>query len=110
MLERMNAHGVAFSTGSACRGSNKHGSNKHGSNKHDSNKSANPVLAAIGMSDGQAREVMRFSFSRFNTDAEIDRVAELLERETKFLLSVAPKRTQKQGAASRVAAKKVKKR
>ncbi len=76
VLERMNAHGVAFSTGSACH----------------STSGDNPVLSAIGMPPRQAREVMRFSFSRFNTTDEIDRVAELLEREARFLLARAPKR------------------
>lgn len=75
MLERMNAHGVAFSTGSAC---------------HDEGEE-NPVLSGIGMNRRTAREVMRFSFSRFNTETEIDRVATLLEQEAEFLLARAPR-------------------
>ncbi|MEE2886345.1 MAG: cysteine desulfurase family protein [Planctomycetota bacterium] len=75
MLERMNAHSVAFSTGSAC---------------HDEGED-NPVLTGIGMNRRTAREVMRFSFSKFNTAAEIDRVATLLEQEAQSLLAQAPK-------------------
>ena len=86
---------VAFSTGSAC---------------HSSSDDANPVLAAIGLTKSQAREVMRFSFCRFNTEEEIDRVAELLERETRFLLEISPRGPHKPAAASRVAANKVNKR
>lgn len=80
ILERMNAHGVAFSTGSACH--------------HEGDE--NPVLTAIGLQRRTAREVMRFSFSRFNTEAEIDRVAGLLEQEAEFLLARAPKQASRQ--------------
>ena len=75
ILERMNAHGIAFSTGSAC---------------HDEGND-NPTLKAIGLTQRSAREVMRFSFCRFNTEAEIDRAASLLLQEAEFLLARAPK-------------------
>ena len=76
LLERMNAHGVAFSTGSAC---------------HDAGgDSENPVLKAAGFSKREAREVIRVSFCRENTVEEIDRVGDLLVQEASFLRRVAP--------------------
>ena len=76
LLERMIAHGVGFSTGAAC----------HGKDEGESQ-----VLKAIGLSRREAKEVMRFSFSRFNTLEEVDRVGNLLEQEAKFLLAASPK-------------------
>lgn len=54
---------VALSSGAAC-----------------ATASAEPshVLKAIGLSDDQARASLRFGLGRFNTDAEVDRVVELV--------------------------------
>jgi cysteine desulfurase len=84
ILERMNAHGVAFSTGSAC-----HGPNDKGNHVHE----------AIGLSRREAREVMRVSFCRFNTKEELDRVAKLMKEEVSFLLDHAPSSGKEQGQA-----------
>ena len=78
----MNAHGVAFSTGSAC-----HGPNDKGNHVHE----------AIGLTRREAREVMRLSFCRFNTIEEIDRVGDLLEREANILKKASPRGTKAQG-------------
>ena len=51
LLERCDARGVAFSTGSACHG--------------DDHATANHVLAAIGLDRRAAREVIRLSFCRY---------------------------------------------
>jgi cysteine desulfurase len=76
LLERMNAHGVAFSTGAAC---------------HGKDESESQVLKAIGLSRLEAREVVRFSFCRFNTLDEVNRVGDLLEQEAKILLAASPR-------------------
>jgi cysteine desulfurase len=55
--------GVAVSTGSACSSGRVEPSS---------------VLLAMGLSPDDARSTVRFSLSRFTTDEEIDRVAELL--------------------------------
>jgi cysteine desulfurase len=84
ILKRMDAHGVAFSTGSAC-----HGPNDKGNHVHE----------AIGLSRREAREVMRVSFCRFNTKEELDRVAKLMKEEVSFLLDHAPSSGKEQGQA-----------
>lgn len=86
MLERMNAHGVAFSTGSACHGPNDKGNHVH---------------QAIGLSRREAREVMRISFCRYNTTEELDRVAALMLEEARFLLDNAPRGSGKKQGQSR---------
>jgi cysteine desulfurase len=55
--------GVAVSTGSACSSGRVEPSG---------------VLLAMGMTPDQARSTVRFSLSRFTTEPEMDRVAELL--------------------------------
>jgi cysteine desulfurase len=55
--------GVAVSTGSACS---------------SGRVEPSPVLLAMGLSPDDARATVRFSLSRFTTEEEIDRVAELL--------------------------------
>ncbi|MDR1068631.1 MAG: cysteine desulfurase [Clostridiales Family XIII bacterium] len=58
--------GVFVSTGTACASLGKRNGN-HGS-----------VLKSIGLSDAEAEGAIRFSFSRYTTDAEIDYAAEKL--------------------------------
>lgn len=55
--------GVAVSTGSACS---------------SGRVEPSPVLLAMGLPPAAARATVRFSFSRFNTAAEVDRVVGLL--------------------------------
>jgi len=59
LLQYLDANGIAVSGGSAC-----------------STGSASHVLSALGVDPG--RTTIRFSFSKFNTEAEIDHVAEIL--------------------------------
>ncbi|MCA8950112.1 MAG: aminotransferase class V-fold PLP-dependent enzyme [Planctomycetes bacterium] len=77
LLERCNARGVAFSTGSACHGA-------------DDGKAQNHVLAAIGLDRRAAREVVRLSFSRLTTTAEADTAATILAEEIARMVKVAP--------------------
>jgi len=56
--------GVAASTGSACS---------------SGRVEPSPVLLAMGLSPEDARATVRFSLSRFNTEAEIDRVVPLVK-------------------------------
>ncbi|MHC5064792.1 MAG: cysteine desulfurase family protein [Planctomycetota bacterium] len=71
--QRMDARGVAFSTGSACHGGD----------------AENHVLAAIGFEAPEAREVMRISFSKLNTEAEARTAADLMVEEAGALLKLS---------------------
>lgn len=63
LLATLDAHGLAVSSGSACSSENPRPSH---------------VLAALGRDVDQARASLRFGLSRFTTEAEIDRAAELI--------------------------------
>lgn len=63
LLSALDDHGVCVSTGSAC---------------NSETRAASPVLAAMSVPYSQAMGSIRFSLSRFNTEAEVDRVLELL--------------------------------
>ena len=59
----LDQHGIACSSGSACTTGSIHASH---------------VLKAMGFSDDRARASLRFSFSRFNTRAEVEKTLEIL--------------------------------
>ena len=59
----LDLEGVAASTGSACS---------------SGRIEPSPVLLAMGLSPAEARATVRFSLSRFTTEAEVDRVVEYL--------------------------------
>ena len=63
LLVRLDLDGVCVSAGSACS---------------SGTLAPSPAMLALGMSRAEAREVVRFSLSRESTDAEIDRVLEIL--------------------------------
>lgn len=63
VLMLLDQHGLCCSAGSACTAGSLHPSH---------------VLKAMGFSDDRARSSLRFSFSRFNTEAEVDRALEIL--------------------------------
>src|SRR5262249_2641456 len=59
----LDRHGICCSAGSACR---------------TGSQEASHVLRAMNPNDDGARRSLRFSFSRFNTEAEIDRAVEVV--------------------------------
>ena len=63
VLMLLDQHGVCCSSGSACTTGSVHASH---------------VLKAMGFSDDRARASLRFSFSRFNTRAEVAKALEIL--------------------------------
>jgi cysteine desulfurase len=65
LLIRLDLEGVAVSVGSACS---------------SGTIAPSPALLALGLTRAEALSVVRFSLSRETTDAEIDRVLELLPR------------------------------
>lgn len=74
MLWDLNKAGIAASTGSACA---------------SEDLEANPVMAAIGADKELAHTAIRFSLSRFNTEAEIDYVIEMFNKSIKRLREIS---------------------
>jgi cysteine desulfurase len=72
MLDQEN---ICCSAGSACRTGSLHPSH---------------VLSAMGLVNEQARGSLRFSFGRFNTEAEIDRALEVVPRVIEKLRALSP--------------------
>jgi cysteine desulfurase len=70
----LDRHGICCSAGSACR-----------TGSHD----ASHVLRAMNANGNTARRSLRFSFSRFNTEAEIDRAIEVVPKVIGKLLQSA---------------------
>ncbi|MHC4898784.1 MAG: hypothetical protein ACYTGW_16940, partial [Planctomycetota bacterium] len=92
LLDHMNAKGVAFSTGAACHGIGSHGiGEKEQQQKQKPKEPENHVLKAIGLDRRAARQVMRFSFCRHTTTAEVDRAADIFSECCGELASKAPK-------------------
>ena len=85
LMLRCDRRGVAFSTGAAC-----HGAHDEAAPPERGGKPDNHVLAAIGMDRRQAREVVRLSFSRDNTEAECERAAAIVVEEALVLRAQAP--------------------
>jgi cysteine desulfurase len=79
LQERMSGRGVAFSIGAACHA-------------HDEGAQANPVHEAIGLGRRQSREVIRLSFARTTTAAEVQRAGAIFAEEIAALRAQAPRR------------------
>jgi cysteine desulfurase len=65
VLLLLDNHGICCSSGSACTTGSVHASH---------------VLKAMGFSDERARSSLRFSFGRFNTEAQVDKALDILPR------------------------------
>jgi len=74
ILARLDAAGICVSTGSACN-----------SDGH----TASPVLQAMNVPYSQAMGAIRFSFGRFNSEAEVEFALELLPEIVRDLRSIA---------------------
>lgn len=74
MLWDLNKAGIAASTGSACA---------------SEDLEANPVMTAIGADKELAHTAIRFSLSRFNTDAEIDYTINVFNKSIKRLREIS---------------------
>jgi cysteine desulfurase len=85
LLERASERGVAFSTGSACHSARE--------DRDGSADDGNHVLEAIGMDRRVAREVVRFSFSRENSEAEVRSAAAIVIDEVRKLAAMSPSPT-----------------
>ncbi len=85
LLERASERGVAFSTGSACH------SARDGSD--GSADDGNHVLEAIGMDRRGAREVVRFSFCRENSEEGVRAAAKIVIDEVRKLSAQSPSPT-----------------
>ena len=75
LLINLDMQGVAVSTGSACS---------------SGSLEPSPVIRALGRNDELARGALRFSFGRYNTVDDIDRVLEVLPEAVKVLRNIAP--------------------
>jgi len=75
VLMRLDAVGICASSGSAC-----------------TTGSLDPshVLSAMGLTPARARSCVRFSFSRYNTDADIDRALEVIPPMIEQLRAMSP--------------------
>ncbi len=65
LLIKLDRAGVCSSTGSACS---------------SGSLSASPTLLALGLTEQEAKSTLRFSFSRLNTRAEVDRALAALKK------------------------------
>ena len=73
-MHHLEVHGVMTSAGSAC---------------HAKEKAASPALLALGLTPDEARRVLRFSFARTTTLAEVEAAAEALGAVARELGAVA---------------------
>ncbi len=75
LLINLDMQGIAVSTGSACS---------------SGSLEPSPVIRALGRDDELARGAIRFSFGRFNTAEDIDRVLEVLPKAVETLRKLSP--------------------
>ncbi|HEV7700325.1 MAG TPA: cysteine desulfurase family protein [Pyrinomonadaceae bacterium] len=75
LLINLDMQGFAVSTGAACS---------------SGTLEPSPVIRALGADDARARGAIRFSFGRFNTAEDVDRVLDILPRSVETLRSLAP--------------------
>ena len=76
MLILLDERGICCSPGSACSTGSKHGS---------------AVLTAMGFSETRSKSSLRFSFSQFNTEMEIDEAVEKIVESVTRIREVMPK-------------------
>ncbi len=94
LMLRCNERGVAFSTGSACHGADAAEPDDEAERppaRAREQKPDNHVLAAIGLDQRAAREVVRLSFAGDNTVAEVEDAAAILVEEARALKDLAPR-------------------
>lgn len=90
LLSRCDRQGVAFSTGSACHGADAADA-KAAKKPRRKKEPDNHVLAAIGMSYAESREVVRLSFSSETSVEDADDAADIVADEALRLLESAPR-------------------
>lgn len=78
LLINLDMQGIAVSTGSACS---------------SGSLEPSPVIRALGRTDEMARGAIRFSFGRFNTSEDVDRLIEVLPAAVQTLRDLNVKRT-----------------
>ncbi len=77
LLINLDMQGIAVSTGSACS---------------SGSLEPSPVIRALGRNDELARGAIRFSFGRFNTNDDVDRLLAILPGAVQNLRELAPAR------------------
>jgi cysteine desulfurase len=75
LLINLDMQGIAVSTGSACS---------------SGSLEPSPVIRALGRDDAAARGAIRFSFGRFNSDADVERTLEVLPAAVENLRKLSP--------------------
>lgn len=109
LMLRCDKRGVAFSVGSACHGNDSASSKGQGSKSQiakgrDSKKAkhnkapSNHVLAAIGLNQAEAREVVRLSFSGQTSIDDAEDAADIIADEALRLIASAPRAAQPFGS------------
>lgn len=90
LAQRCDERGIAFSTGSACHAAHADGGADSRPDKGPSKAAGNHVLAAIGLDQRAAREVVRVSFSGLSTAEDAHTAAQVIADEAARLLATAP--------------------
>ncbi len=84
LLINLDMQGIAISTGSACS---------------SGSLEPSPVIRALGREDQLARGAVRFSFGRFNTEADVDKTLEVLPTAVENLRKLSPARSNRKARA-----------